>query len=201
MRHTGSGVSRTQITSSLGNTILTPREKIRHAQLSKIHLFPVGKNTTPPFLVRILKELEQRDDRSTENPLDILEKLRGLSLDEIKILNRQLMLHCRRKGKTLEELPFQVSQLLLLEADPLFILLNDDLKQRFFGAWRASAPAAFQSLLRRNPKAAQQYFEKIPQQDLRSLGSPFRQNLYPDDGLPFLSCPKRSGPLFPTCRG
>ena len=36
MRHTGLRVSRTQITSSLGNTILTPREKIRHAQLSKI---------------------------------------------------------------------------------------------------------------------------------------------------------------------
>jgi len=41
MRHTGLRVSRTQITSSLGNTILTPREKIRHAQLSKIQKYQV----------------------------------------------------------------------------------------------------------------------------------------------------------------
>ena len=36
MRHTGSRISRTQITSPLSNAILTTREKIRHAQLSKI---------------------------------------------------------------------------------------------------------------------------------------------------------------------
>lgn len=182
-------------------------QRSRESQRRIVDILPAGKNMNSPFIERMKQELGQDGGRLMASPLDILQTLRKLSIDEVKMLNRQLLSRFN-DSQTAGLYPLiEASNLILLEADPLFILNDEGLRKSFYDMWAQGASTAFQSLLRKDPEVARNYFEDIPLEDFKSDKWPFTK-IYremmgyffahdPEAAVKFYQRAEKRGPYLP----
>lgn len=153
--------------------IKNQQEAMRESQRRRSEILPTGEDFTSPFLEKINRELENENGPHGKTPTAYLQKLRDLRFDEIKLLTSYLE---TRLGDTHAKhySLYQACQLILLEADPRYLLHEESLRDISYGAWAIRTRAAFQALLRRDSTAAEVYYKSIPDSDLKSAKYPFK---------------------------